>query len=139
LAVIRGNGEFLLAMLANQPIIAFIPTRDAARARLFYQHTLGLRFVSDDDFAIVMDANGTMLRIVRAGDFTPLPFTILGWQVPNLERAVADLTAKGVQFQRYGFLDQSPSGIWSTPTGDKVAWFADPDGNTLSLTQFAAL
>ena len=141
LGVSGGNGGsgFLLAMLANQPIIAFIPSRDAARARTFYEHTLGLRFVLDDDFAVVLDADGTMLRIVRAGDFTPLPFTILGWQVHNLEQAVAELTAKGVQFQRYGFLEQSPSGIWTTPTGDKVAWFTDPDGNTLSLSQFAAL
>jgi len=123
-------------MLANNPIIAFIPTRDAALARTFYEGLLGLRFISDDQFALVMDANGTMLRIVRVGDFTPFPFTILGWQVTNIDQTVADLTAKGLTFQRYTFLDQSPSGIWTAPgNAAKVAWFTDPDGNTLSLSQ----
>jgi catechol 2,3-dioxygenase-like lactoylglutathione lyase family enzyme len=122
-------------MLSNNPIIAFIPTRDAARARTFYEETLGLRFVSDDSFAIVMDANGTMLRIARAGDYTPAPFTILGWQVDDIEAVVAQMAAKGVQFSLYPFLDQAASGIWSAPGGAKVAWFLDPDGNTLSLSQ----
>jgi catechol 2,3-dioxygenase-like lactoylglutathione lyase family enzyme len=123
-------------MLANNPIIAFIPTRDAAVARTFYEGLLGLRFISDDQFALVMDANGTMLRIVRVGDFTPFPFTILGWQVTDIDQTVADLTAKGLKFQRYGFLDQSPSGVWTAPgNAAKVAWFTDPDGNTLSLSQ----
>ena len=76
-------------MLANNPIIAFIPTRDAAIARTFYEGLLGLRFISDDQFALVMDANGTMLRIVRVGDFTPFPFTILGWQVTDIDQTVA--------------------------------------------------
>jgi catechol 2,3-dioxygenase-like lactoylglutathione lyase family enzyme len=123
-------------MLANNPIIAFIPTRDAAVARTFYEGLLGLRFVSDDQFALVMDANGTMLRITPVGAFTPFPFTILGWQVTNIDQTVADLTAKGLKFQRYSFLDQSPSGVWTAPgNAAKVAWFNDPDGNTLSLSQ----
>ena len=86
-----------------------------------------------------MDANGTMLRIVRVGDFTPLPFTILGWQVTDIEQTVADLTAKGLTFQHYGFLDQAPTGIWTAPgNAAKVAWFTDLDGNTLSLSQHEA-
>jgi|SRR5665213_1029908 len=123
-------------MLSTAPIVAFVPTRDSARAHDFYANTLGLRFLSDDGFALVFDANGTMLRVVRAGDFTPFPFTLLGWQVPDIAAAVADLTAKGVEFQRYDFLDQSPSGIWTAPgNAARVAWFPDPDGNTLSLSQ----
>jgi catechol 2,3-dioxygenase-like lactoylglutathione lyase family enzyme len=123
-------------VLANTPIIAFIPTRDAAAARTFYEGLLGLRFVSDDQFALVMDANGTMLRITPVGDFTPFPFTILGWQVPDIDQTVNDLTTKGLKFQRYGFLEQSPNGIWTAPgNAAKVAWFTDPDGNTLSLSQ----
>ena len=123
-------------MLANNPIIAFIPTRDAAVARTFYEGLLGLRFISHDQFALVMDANGTMLRITRVGDFTPFPFTILGWHVTNIDQTVADLTAKGLNFQRYNFLDQRPSGVWTAPgNAAKVAWFTDPDGNTLSLSQ----
>jgi len=122
-------------MLSTAPIIAFVPTKDATRARDFYEGTLGLRFVSDDSFAIVMDANGTMVRIARVGDYTPAPFTILGWQVDDIESVVAELTAKGIQFSIYPFLDQAASGIWSAPGGAKVAWFLDPDGNTLSLSQ----
>lgn len=117
-------------------LVGFIPTRDAARARTFYETTLGLRFVSDDNFALVFDSNGTMIRIARVPDFTPFLFTLLGWEVPDIESTVADLAAKGVQFARYGFLDQSPSGIWTAPGNvAKVAWFPDPDGNLLSLSQ----
>ena len=122
-------------MLSTAPIIAFVPTKDAIRARAFYEGTLGLRFVSDDSFAIVMDANGTMLRITRVGDFTPFPFTVLGWVVDDIENAVAAMAAKGVQFSRFPFLDLSESGVWTAPDGAKVAWFTDPDGNILSLSQ----
>ena len=120
-------------MLANTPLVTFIPSKDAARA--FFEDTLGLRFLSDDGFAIVMDANGTMLRIANVGEFTPAPFTILGWQVADIEAAVAALAAKGVAFSRYPFLQQSDAGIWTAPDGARVAWFLDPDGNTLSLSQ----
>jgi catechol 2,3-dioxygenase-like lactoylglutathione lyase family enzyme len=122
-------------MFATSKLIAFIPTKDAARARAFYEGTLGLRFVHDDNFALVMDSNGTTIRIVRVGDFTPFPFTILGWEVEDIERAVTDLESIGVQFNRYGFLEQSPNGVWTAPGGTKVAWFPDPDGNTLSISQ----
>jgi catechol 2,3-dioxygenase-like lactoylglutathione lyase family enzyme len=121
-------------MLANNPLIAFIPSKDAARSRIFYE-ALGLCFVRDDDFAIVMDANGTMIRIVRIDDFTPFPFTILGWQVEDIHKVVAEMTGKGVQFARYTFLQQGPDGVWDAPGGAKVAWFTDPDGNTLSVSQ----
>jgi catechol 2,3-dioxygenase-like lactoylglutathione lyase family enzyme len=122
-------------MIAQNPLIVFIPTKDAIRARVFYEEQLGLRFVSDDSFAVVMDANGTMVRIVRVGDFTPAPFTILGWQVDDIDRDVAEMSAKGLQFTRYSFLEQSEDGVWTAPGGAKVAWFLDPDGNTLSLSQ----
>jgi len=121
-------------MLTNSPLIAFIPTKDAARARSFYE-TLGLRFISDDSFAIVMDANGTMVRVVRVGEFTPFPFTILGWQVNDIHKTVAEMTSKDVKFSRYSFLEQSADGVWTAPGGAKVAWFTDPDGNTLSISQ----
>jgi catechol 2,3-dioxygenase-like lactoylglutathione lyase family enzyme len=122
-------------MIAQSPIIAFIPTKDANRARVFYEEQLGLRFVHDDSFAVVMDANGTMIRIARVGEFTPFPFTILGWEVDDIHKTVAELTGKGLQFTRYGFLKQSDDGVWTAPDGPKVAWFVDPDGNTLSLSQ----
>jgi catechol 2,3-dioxygenase-like lactoylglutathione lyase family enzyme len=122
-------------MLATSPIIAFIPTKDAARARTFYESTLGLRFLSDDGFAIVMDANDTMIRIARVGDFTPALFTILGWQVQDIDPAVTALAAKGLEFSRYSFLEQAENGVWTAPGGAKVAWFLDPDGNILSISQ----
>jgi catechol 2,3-dioxygenase-like lactoylglutathione lyase family enzyme len=122
-------------MLSSSPLITFIPTRDAARARTFYEGLLGLTFVADDRFALVMDANGTILRITRVGEFTPFPFTILGWLVTDIETAVAALIAKGVRFSTYSFLKQDDLGIWTAPDGAKVAWFLDPDGNTLSLSQ----
>jgi catechol 2,3-dioxygenase-like lactoylglutathione lyase family enzyme len=122
-------------MLTHSPLIAFIPTKDATRARPFYEKLLGRRFLSDDSFAIVMEANGTMVRIVRVGDFTPFPFTILGWQVDDIHKIIAELTAKGLEFTRYPYLEQSPDGVWTAPGGAKVAWFTDPDRNTLSLSQ----
>ena len=122
-------------MISQSPLIAFIPTRDAARARSFYEDLLGLRFISDDFFALVMDANGTMIRIARVGEFTPAAFTILGWQVADIHKEVAELTAKGLQFARYPHVEQSADGVWTAPGGAKVAWFLDPDGNTLSLSQ----
>ena len=123
-------------MLANSAVIGFIPTRDAARARTFFEQTLGLRFVSDDNFAIVFDANGTTIRVARVPEFTPFPFTLLGWEVTAIEQIAAEMAARGVQFQRYDFLQQDAAGVWTAPAGAaKVAWFTDPDGNILSISQ----
>lgn len=121
-------------MLGSTNIVAFVPTKDAEKARAFYEGVLGLRFVKDDGFALVFDANGIMVRIARA-QFTPAQFTILGWQVKGIEKVVAGLQQKGVHFERFGFFEQDELGIWSAPTGDKVAWFKDPDGNVLSVSQ----
>jgi catechol 2,3-dioxygenase-like lactoylglutathione lyase family enzyme len=122
-------------MLGSAKILAFVPTRDAAKARAFYEGVLGLRFVNDDGFAMVLDSNGIMVRVAKAPEFKPLPFTILGWQVSGIEKIVAGLQEKGVQFERFGFFEQDKLGIWTAPTGDKVAWFKDPDGNTLSVSE----
>jgi catechol 2,3-dioxygenase-like lactoylglutathione lyase family enzyme len=125
-------------MLPSSPIVGFIPTKDATRSRAFYEGILGITFVADDGFALVFRSGANMVRIARAGDFTPAVYTILGWEVADIVAEVTALTAKGVTFARYPFLppDQVDAlGIWSTPTGDKVAWFQDPDGNTLSLSQ----
>ena len=121
-------------MLGSINIVAFVPTRDSEKARAFYEGVLGLRFVKDDGFALVLDANGIMVRVARA-QFTPAPFTILGWQVTDIEKVVAGLQGKGVQFERFGFFEQDKLGIWTAPTGEKVAWFKDPDGNILSVSQ----
>lgn len=125
-------------MLGSASVIAFVPSRDPGAARSFYERVLGLRFVSRDQFALVLDANGTMVRVVdvsSAGDFAPAPFTILGWQVPSAEQAVRALAAKGVRFERYDGMGQDALGIWTSPSGAKVAWFKDPDGNVLSVSE----
>lgn len=125
-------------MLNDKKIVAFVPTLDFDRARAFYVDLLGLRFVHNDGFAMVLDANGTMIRVAKVqSDFKPVIFTILGWEVSAIETEVAALTAKGVVFERYGFFEQDDLGIWAAPGGSKVAWFKDPDGNTLSVSQHA--
>ena len=122
-------------MLGTTRIIGFVPTKDKQRARAFYEGVLVLGFVKDDGFALVLNANGTMVRISEAPQYTPAQFTILGWEVTGIERVVAELRGKGVQFEKYGFIEQDDLGIWTAPTGDKVAWFKDPDGNVLSVSQ----
>ena len=122
-------------MLGSEKIIGFIPTRDAKKAKQFYQTALGLRLVSEDQFAVVFDANGNMLRVTPVPEFKPHPFTILGWEVRNIEKTVSGLAQRGVAFERYGFLKQDELGIWTAPGGDKVAWFKDPDSNLLSVSQ----
>jgi catechol 2,3-dioxygenase-like lactoylglutathione lyase family enzyme len=122
-------------MLSSTNIVAFVPTRDAQRARAFYEGVLGLRFLKDDGFAMVLDANGIMIRVAKMKEFTPAQFTILGWQVSEIENVVRDLQKKGVHFEIFGFFKQDELGIWTAPTGDKVAWFKDPDGNILSVSQ----
>ena len=124
-------------MLADAAFIGFIPVRDLATARAFYAGTLGLRVVDETPFALVLDAGGTMLRVTPAPGLTPRPFTVAGWQVPDIEATVRALTGRGVTFTRYDGMAQDDLGIWTTPGGDRVSWFTDPDGNTLSLTAFA--
>jgi predicted enzyme related to lactoylglutathione lyase len=122
-------------MLNNSKIIGFAPTKDSAKAKKFYVDQLGLEFVSDDDYALVLNANGNMLRIIKGADFKPAHYTVLGWEVKNIETMVAGLKARGVGFEQYPFIQDRESGIWTTPDGSKVAWFKDPDGNVLSISQ----
>jgi len=120
--------------------IAFIPTAKPEAARAFYEHTLGLTFVSDDNFALVfrIGPTQTMLRVVRTGDFTPAPFTIFGWEVDDIHATVAELSTRGVEFLRFSFFPQDEHGVWTAPDGSQIAWFKDPDGNTLSLSHHPA-
>src|SRR5579864_3075413 len=122
-------------MLGTTNIVAMAPITDPAKARAFYEVTLGLRFVKDDGFALVFDANGIMVRLSKMKQFTPALYTVLGWQVSGIENVVRDLGKKGVHFEIFGFFKQDELGIWTAPNGDKVAWFKDPDGNTLSVSQ----
>lgn len=123
-------------MLGSAKIVAFAPTQDAKRAREFYEGVLGLKLVSEDPFALEFDASGTMLRVTNVPKFAPQQFTVLGWDVKDITKTVAELSSKGVEFQHYGMPGQDKRGIWTLPSGAKVAWFKDPDGNVLSVTQF---
>jgi catechol 2,3-dioxygenase-like lactoylglutathione lyase family enzyme len=122
-------------MLGREKIAAFVPARDAARARRFYETILGLKLVEADGYALVFDANGTILRVQLVEAFAPPPFTVLGWQVANIDQTADELARRGVVTERYAGMDQDARGVWRSPSGARVAWFKDPDGNTLSITQ----
>jgi len=123
-------------MLKARPIVAFVATTNPKRAKLFYAKTLELRLVSEDGFALTFDAGGTMLRVAIVQTLQPAGYTVLGWIVPDIAKAVRGLMKRGVVFQRYeGMMQQDDLGIWSSPSGARVAWFTDPDSNTLSLTE----
>ena len=126
-------------MLSNQKIVAFISTTQPGKARHFYGEVLGLSLTTEDPFAIVYDANGTMLRVGKMKEFTPQQFTVLGWETRDINTTVAELENKGIQFEKYGLPGQNERGIWTAPgTAAKVVWFKDPDGNVLSISQHSA-
>src|SRR5690242_10911230 len=117
-------------------IIGFLPTTNANRARDFYEGKLGLQFVSDDPYALVMRAGSSMIRIAKVQTLQPAPYTVLGWEVLDIAKVVAELKGKGVASEKYPFIQDQELGIWISPDGSKVAWFKDPDGNVLSVSQF---
>ena len=126
----------LVGMLRDSDLVAFLPTTDLARARRWFTDTIGLTFVEENPYACLFDSNGTPLRVTLVGDtLTPMPFTVLGWHVGDIAAAVDGLLQRGVTFERFEGMDQDDRRIWTTPGGDKVAWFKDPDGNLLSLTE----
>ncbi len=122
-------------MLASGKIVGFVPTRDYDKARAFYEGNLGCEFISLDQYALVMSVGGHKIRIAKVPNFIPLQGTILGWEVENIEAIVTWLRDKGVVLEKYPFVQDRELGIWTTPSGDKVAWFKDPDGNILSVSQ----
>ena len=121
-------------MLESGRLVGFVITTDYDKAREFYEQRLGLQFVSVDQFALVMKCGGNMIRISKAGSFTPIQGTVLGWEVQNIDAVVSWLKARGVVFEKYGFIENPELGIWTAPSGDRVAWFKDPDGNVLSVS-----
>lgn len=123
-------------MLTTSDVIAFASTTDLGRARTFYEDMLGLRLVEQNAYACVLDAHGTMLRITAVAEVAHPGYTVLGWRVADISEGVAQLESAGVVFNRYDGMDQDAHGVWTTPNGDRVAWFCDPDQNVLSLTEF---
>jgi len=122
-------------MLESSDLVAFVAATDLRRARALYEQTLGLPVLEHNDFACVLDAHGTTLRVTAVPEVARGGYSVLGWRVTDIVAAVRDLGARGVTFLRHEGMSQDEHGIWTAPGGAKVAWFADPDGNTLSLTQ----
>ncbi len=122
--------------LGKYKVVAFANIHDVAKAKEFYGGTLGLHLIADEPpFALAYDANGTMIRLGMSKEPIETRGTVLGWEVPDAVVAVKELMAVGVTFERYGFLPQDELGVWTAPTGAKVAWFKDPDGNILSVSE----
>lgn len=122
--------------LSDHSIVGFVATSDPGRARKFYSDTLGLPLIQEQmPFALVYDAHGTMLRVTIVKKVNPAGYTVLGWKVPSIVAAAKALSGAGVRFERYQGMDQDDLGIWTSPAGGKIAWFRDPDGNTLSISQ----
>lgn len=125
-------------MFNTASLMAFVATKDPARSRSFYEVTLGLRMVSDEQYAFVFDSNGIMLRIQKVQQFSPAAYTVLGWKVEDIHSEIASLVQRGVTFEEFPGLTQDKVGVLTFPDGTMVAWFKDPDGNILSLTQFSS-
>jgi catechol 2,3-dioxygenase-like lactoylglutathione lyase family enzyme len=122
-------------VLERADLVAFVATRDLDAAGAFYGSMLRLPLVEANEFARVYDANGTQLRVTLVEALAEAPYTVLGWRVEDIAETAAELLAAGVQFKRYDGMDQDDNGVWVAPGGTRVAWFSDPDGNTLSLQQ----
>jgi catechol 2,3-dioxygenase-like lactoylglutathione lyase family enzyme len=121
-------------MLSSARPVAFVPSTDLARSRQFYEGVLGLRVVQADHFAVEVDADGFTIRITNVGETLDVQrFTILGWHVEDIQGEIGRLVDRGVEFLRVEGIEQDEAGVWTTPDGTQVAWFKDPDGNTLSL------
>jgi catechol 2,3-dioxygenase-like lactoylglutathione lyase family enzyme len=125
-------------MLQRNTPIAFLATATPDQAKRFYLETLGLSLLAEDDFSLVFELNGVPLRVQKVRELQPQPFTALGWQVENAAATVTSLRERGVAFERYPFLQQDAHDIWDAPGGARIAWFKDPDGNLLSLTEVPA-
>ena len=124
-------------MLHESDLIAFVASSDLERSRAFYEDTLGLTVTEENPVAIVFDGHGTMLRVTRVAEVSAAPYTVLGWAVSDIRATVRGLSEKGVVLEEYEGMGQDEMRVWTAPNGDLVAWFKDPDGNTLSITQFA--
>jgi len=122
-------------MMINHRLKAFVSTTKPDISRAFYEKKLGLKLLSEDSFGIEFDANGAHLRLTFVEKLTPQPFTVLGWDTDDIVSAIHSLNKQGISFERYDFIDQDEAGIWKAPGGTRVAWFKDPDGNLLSLSE----
>jgi catechol 2,3-dioxygenase-like lactoylglutathione lyase family enzyme len=133
----KGKGTRLgnQVRLASAAIVAFAATAKPDEAMAFYRDTLGLTLAYADQFALVFDCRGTTLRVAVVPKVKPAGYTILGWQVADIDAMISALSGAGVEFSRFPGMDHESNGVWKSPSGARIAWFQDPDGNTLSLTE----
>ena len=122
-------------MKLDTPIL-FAATTDSKRARKFYEEALGLEFVADDPFALVFRVGHLQLRIQKVDRKPEINYTVLGWAVTDIAETVRRLSRSRESSMRFEGLAQDAQGVWLAPSGARVAWFKDPDHNTLSLTQY---
>jgi len=122
-------------VLSASDLVAFVACRNLGVSDRFYGGVLGLELVESSAFANAYDAKGTQLRVTRVQKLASAPYTVLGWRVADIIEAVRALRQAGVEFKRYEGMAQDEHGVWVSPGGARIAWFADPDGNTLSLQQ----
>ena len=122
-------------MFADKELKAFVPTIKPEKAKSFYRDILGLKLLSEDNYALEFEANGTLLRVIIVEKFKPQVFTVLGWNVDDIYSTIRSLNDKNIFCEEYKFLEQDDLGVWTSPGGSKVAWFKDPDGNILSLSE----
>lgn len=122
-------------MLNSSKVVGFVATVKPVESAHFYEQILGLQFMEDSPFALVFASGDTTIRVQKVQSLTAPPYTALGWEVKAIVATVQQLTKKGVVFLQFDGLPQDETGIWSTPDGSQVAWFYDPDGNMLSLTE----
>ena len=123
------------SVLHPAEMVGFAVTTDGARCRAFYEQKLGFRVTSEDRLAVVFDADGRMLRVQKQKPHEPRPYTVLGWNVSDLEATLARMEAVGVTCERFPGVPQNERGIMDFPDGTRLAWFKDPDGNILSVAQ----
>ena len=121
--------------MLDQPII-FLATTNSDRSRAFFEKLPGLKFVADEPYALVFQTGASILRISKVELVEAPPYTVLGWSVADIRAAIGALRKTGVTFERFGGMDQDSEGIWKSPSGALIAWFRDPEGHVLSLTQY---
>jgi catechol 2,3-dioxygenase-like lactoylglutathione lyase family enzyme len=121
-------------MLSASKLVGFITVTAYEKARAFYEGKLGFEFVSLDQFALALRAGANMIRISKSETFKPAQGTVLGWEVEDIGAVVSWLASRGVETEKYPFVEDKETGIWNSPSGDSVAWFKDPDGNVLSVS-----
>jgi predicted enzyme related to lactoylglutathione lyase len=123
-------------ILPTSTPVAFLYVRDRERALNFYRGTLGLALQSSDDFGDFIDLGGGLLRMTVMPDYAANPHPVLGWNVDDIGAAVKSLRDRGIVFNIHEGMGQDALGIWTSPDGrSKVAFFSDPEGNVLTLSQ----